>query len=362
MTLTLGLISGTSCDGVDIALADCSDPIQVIQTGFEPYPKDLQSDLHQLIESQQIALADYAALDMRLGVFFAEVVQRFLKQHAITPSDVLAIGSHGQTVFHQPEGRLSNTIQLGAPHRLAAETGIPVVAQFRQLDVAYGGQGAPLAPAIHRVLFYQKEPVAVINLGGIANISGFTEDHTYGYDTGPASCLMDGWAQKHLGKVYDADGAWAASGELIPDLLEQMLNAPYFKQPTPKSTGRELFNQLWLQQHLEGKSYAAVDVQCTLAQLTAQSVIDGLQWLSYQPSKLIICGGGAHNTYLIKRMQLLFAGDIISSTELGYDSDNIEALLMAYLAHAYMCWEQIDLSTVTGAPKALKYGVLFTPE
>ncbi|WP_395376258.1 anhydro-N-acetylmuramic acid kinase [Marinicella sp. W31] len=362
MSLTLGLISGTSCDGVDIALVDFDTGIQLIQAGFEPYPEEIQKRLHQLIESQHIELSVYAELDMQLGVFFAEAAQRFLHAHNIPHNQVTAIGSHGQTIFHQPNGDMRNTIQLGAPQRIAAETGIPVVARFRELDMAYAGQGAPLAPAIHRALFYKGVPIAAVNLGGIANISGFTEDKTYGFDTGPASCLMDGWIQQHHAKAYDADGAWAAEGQLLPDLLAQMLNEPYFHQAAPKSTGRELFNQYWLNQQLNGNEYNAADVQCTLAHLTAHSIVQGLQFLPYTAQQLVICGGGAHNGFLMRLLSSLFPGEVFSSSELGFDGDSVEAVLMAWLADQYMKGRTIDLSSVTGAEKALRYGVLFTPE
>ena len=362
MTLTLGLISGTSCDGVDLALVDCDQSIQLLEAGFEPYPDDIQHALHRLIESQQIELTAFAELDMRLASFFATAAQRFLKSHDISHSQVKAIGSHGQTIFHQPLGEMRNTLQLGAPQRIAAETGIPVVARFRELDMAYGGQGAPLAPAIHRALFYTGKPMAVLNLGGIANISGFTDDSTYGFDTGPASCLMDGWIQRHQGKAYDAEGAWAASGQLLPDVLAQMLKEPYFQHNVPKSTGRELFNQNWLQQQLEGHQYAPKDVQCTLAHLTAHSVVQGLQFLPYTAQQLVVCGGGAHNSFVMGLLSSLFAGEVCSSSALGFDGDSIEALLMAWLADQYLKGQPTDLRSVTGANKALKYGVLFSPE
>lgn len=362
MPLVVGAISGTSCDGLDMVLTECSaEGVKLIHTDYCAYPKSIKDCLEALIESQQISLSQYSDLDIMLADFYYQAIKAFLSRCRVNIQDVKIIGSHGQTVYHQPIGNYANTIQMGAPQYLAARSGVTVVSQFRHSDMFAGGQGAPLAPYIHRTLFYKNRPIAVVNLGGIANISGFDSDTTYGYDTGPANCLMNSWVNEKQGKPYDDCGAWACSGELNSNLLNELLQEPYFLQKTPKSTGRELFNLAWLKGKISSYSISDADVQSTLAYLTVNTVINGLDFLPYVPEQLILCGGGVHNDFLVGLFHDKFNGSVVTSDQLGYDADFIEALLVAWLSYQRIQEKHLNLMDVTGASKTALYGNIYQP-
>jgi anhydro-N-acetylmuramic acid kinase len=316
-----------------------------------------------MIESgQRPSTQDLEQADDQLAVFFSHTVQALLTLAGIEASSVVAIGSHGQTVWHDPNGARPETIQLGNPQLIAQNTGMTTVGDFRSRDVRAGGQGAPLAPLLHRALFQPEEGNRVVlNLGGIANISVVSSDGTVmGFDTGPANCLLDAWIQDQLGEHFDRGGAWAGGGVVNKLLLLDLMMDPYFKKPPPKSTGVEYFNLKWLQSR---KMVNAIDpraVQATLAQLTAGTVASSVA--PCNPADVLVCGGGAHNEDLLARLKNLLPGCTVGSTAIhGLDPDCIEALLFAWLARERIAGRLQDTGSITGAREPVLLGEIFKP-
>ncbi|WP_109077971.1 anhydro-N-acetylmuramic acid kinase [Aggregatibacter kilianii] len=367
----LGIMSGTSLDGVDIALMAFTEPPQFIAGQFTPMPSDLRQDLLQLVSQGSTTLQRLGELDHRLSLLYADAVNRFLATHHLQPQHIRAIGCHGQTVWHAPQGDFPFTMQLGDMNLLAARTGIDVVGDFRRKDMAFGGQGAPLVPAFHQALFYDERwATVVLNIGGISNISVlFPNQPIIGYDTGTGNALMDGWIERHLGKPYDADGQWARSGKVRSELLAEMLKEPYFQLPPPKSTGRELFNLAWLEKTLK-KTTALLgdippqDVQATLLEFTAQSIVLALNQLKTElPRRLLVCGGGAKNGLLMERLQaLLPQWQCLPTNDAGLDIDYVEAAAFAWLAYRRINNLPSNLPSVTGAQSAVSLGAIFPAE
>lgn len=282
MEYYIGIISGTSMDAVDAVLVDYSTmPGKIIETYSEPIPDDLRSDLLQLVSSQPFTFSFLGKLDVQVGKLFAHTVTKLIQRSNLEKHNINAIGSHGQTVWHQPDGENPFTIQIGDPNIIAEESGITTVADFRRRDIAVGGQGAPFVPVFHEALFRtDKEDRVILNLGGIANISVLPKNLSnpiIGFDTGPANTLSDLWIQRHFNKSYDDNGEWAASGSVNEELLKAMLADNYFDRKLPKSTGREYFNLAWVDKHLSDFSceLKPEDVQATLIELTARTVLKG---------------------------------------------------------------------------------------
>ena len=366
--LFIGMISGTSRDGVDAALVRFDDGMpQVVETVCEPYSPDIAAALRDLVLAGRHPTPDeLVSLDKPLAAHFSRVAISLLDKAGVNPQQVTAIGSHGQTVWHDPESPQPETIQLGNPESIAGQTGIVTVGDFRTADMEAGGQGAPLAPLLHRALFRPSGHDGsitriVLNLGGIANISIVEADGKIsGFDTGPANCLMDGWIHSHLGADFDQEGCWAASGECSARLLESMLSDPYFSKAAPKSTGVEYFNASWLEPHLMTEHVDSADVQATLAELTAVTVVNSIQ--PYAPQDVLVCGGGTHNAYLMNRLQVLLPGIPVSSTASeGLDPDWIEAILFAWLARERLSDRLQDTGAITGARKPVLLGKIFQP-
>jgi len=360
--LYIGVMSGTSCDGIDLALMDFETSIKTIDTAFYPFDDSLRNKLLQVISNQPLSVSALSQLDSALGQLYAKAINDFINQLAVQASDITAIGLHGQTVFHDPESQFANTIQLGSAAIVAKQTGILTVANFRQMDVAYGGQGAPLAPIFHQQLFNQiNHNVVVLNLGGMANISLIQDQMVLGFDTGPANCLTDEWVMENRSVAYDDAGEWASQGEVNQPLLSAMLSEPFFAKPFPKSTGRELFNREWLAKHLKQFNVLAVDVQATLVQLTVDTVVSAIQSLPQSIDKVVVCGGGVHNTFMLKLLQGKLDVPVDSSLKHGIDPDYVEAGLMAWLAAQNIANKRLDLSGMTGTNKPLIYGVRYVP-
>lgn len=344
-SLYIGLMSGTSLDGVDVALCHIDDKkCELVASLVYPLPSKLKSDILKTIEVKW-GLAWIGELDHRLGLLFGNAVNELLKQESLRENEVQAIGSHGQTLWHQPNGEYPFSLQLGDPNLITALTGIKVVADFRRKDIALGGQGAPLVPAFHQFLFSDiAESVAILNIGGMANITIIGET-LLGYDTGCGNVLMDAWIVRHQGKNYDRDGLWAKSGSVQYALLEKMLGDDYFSQPYPKSTGREKFNSKWLEDMLIGyEDVADVDIQRTLLELTAISISNEV--LKFQRDILLLCGGGARNIFLVERLQTLMPNLQIL---IANDADSLEAMAFAWLAYKRIHGEVVLLKDVTGA-------------
>ena len=351
-SLYLGLISGTSADGIDAALVRFEPRLEVVAARTTPYPEALRAKLLALATSNAaIALDDYGALDVAVGRCFAEAALALLRDSGIERTRVEAIGSHGQTVRHRPSGEHPFTLQIGDAAVIAEVTQIPTVADFRRADVAAGGQGAPLLPALHAALFASRGASRVIlNLGGIANITLLAPGReVIGFDTGPANCLLDAWSLFHLGKRRDDGGAWARSGRADRALLDALLSDPYFAAAPPKSTGREHFNLDWLEGRL-GENVAPADVQATLVALSAHSIADAIRANARDVREVFACGGGVHNPALMDALRERLAPATLQTTSaLGLDPDYVEAAGFAWLARARLQGAPGNLPAVTGA-------------
>ena len=339
MALYLGLISGTSMDAIDAALVDIDGSRCMLTHALSrPYPEGLRTQLFKLInEPERCHLDEVGRLDTEIGEAFATTALDLLQEAKVSAARVTAIGSHGQTLRHQPHGEHPFTWQVGNPHLIAERTGITTVADFRRRDVAAGGEGAPLMPAFHQaVLASAEENRAVINVGGIANLTWLPRSGTVvGFDTGPGNCLMDAWAMRHLGVAYDRDGAWAANGRTHDELLNHLLGEPYFAAEPPKSTGRELFNMGWLEGKLAQfrKAPKPEDVQATLCELTARTIADAVSGLD-ETQRVLLCGGGSHNRELLRRLGAhLPRTRVETTTALGLDPRAVAQVLLAREAH-----------------------------
>lgn len=359
----LGLMSGTSMDGVDVALVDFSGPHpRLLDCQTYPYPADLLKDLHQLCDASQNEIEKMGKADRAVGKVFAQASLDLLKANYVRPDQVIAIGSHGQTIRHIPQGHDAFSLQIGDPNTIAALTQIDVVADFRRKDVALGGQGAPLVPAFHHAIFSTpNKSRIVINIGGISNITYLPKSgaaNIIGFDTGPGNTLMDAWCKKHTGKDYDNKGEWAAQSSPNPDLLRRLLAHPYFSASAPKSTGRELFNIHWLEQHLAElpTQLEPQTVQATLVMLTSQSIVKHIHQFS-DVEEVYVCGGGALNEFLLEELESeLHEIELFTTEELGIAAEAVEAMAFAWLAYAYNHKIAGNITSVTGASRAAILG------
>lgn len=357
----IGIMSGTSLDGVDVVLVDFAHSTPVlIDSLLVPYPVELRSDLAQLSQPGANEIEQLGVIEADLAVCYANTVQQLLTQCGLQPHQIEAIGCHGQTIRHRPLARHPFSYQIGDMHRLAALTGIRVIGDFRRKDIAFGGQGAPLVPAFHQAVFSNPtQGRCILNIGGIANITLLLPHQpVLGFDTGPGNCLLDNWIELQQGLSFDADGTFASSGQLQPALLAQLLSDPYFQQTGPKSTGREYFNLAWLQQHLALNTYAVADVQRTLSRFSAGSI--ALAISQYPVQEIFVCGGGAHNRQLLTDLaELLPQCQIQSTAALGVAPDWVEAMAFAWLAFAYDLRLPGNIPAVTGARQAVVLGLEF---
>lgn len=362
----VGLMSGTSQDAVDGVLAAFSPthPPQLIASHSAALPAALRRDLDALQAPGGGDLDLALRLHHELALRFADCAVELLAAAGLDRNDVRAIGSHGQTVRHQPNNPAPHSLQLGNAALIAARTGIATVADFRSGDIAAGGQGAPLVPAFHKAVFGDRPGRAVLNLGGIANVSvpDLAGLRPWGWDLGPANTLLDAWARRHLGQPYDADGEFAAAGTVARRLLGDLLSHPFLARPAPKSTGREDFNLPWLDSVLAGHGpLPPADVQATLAEFTAACVELGLTGLT-MINELLVCGGGVRNGDLMRRIAARLPGMRVASTaSAGIDPQWVEALAFAWLARQRMHEQALDLSTVTGATRPVLLGCVYLP-
>ena len=364
----VGLMSGTSMDGIDAALVAFGDhQCEVQATQAVDYPKDLRDEL--LTASRQPAqctVDKIGQLDRWIGECFRDATLQLLKKANVDSRSVVAIGSHGQTLRHQPRGARPFTLQIGDPNIIASGTGITTVGDFRRRDLAVGGEGAPLAPAFHRWLFADTDKSrAVLNIGGIANVTMLsnTTDRVIGFDTGPGNTLLDGWIRANLDKPFDSDGGWSRSGTVNEPLLGQMLADPYFDQPPPKSTGFEYFNGGWTRSRLAslgGLTIPAADIQATLAELSARTIATSILKFAPDIDEVLVCGGGIHNADLMQRLRGYLTGAQVSSTDLyGLHPDWVEAAAFAWLAKRRLEGKTGNLPEVTGASRAAVLGAIY---
>lgn len=358
--LFIGLMSGTSTDGVDAVLADLSDEApRILAQASLPMPDPLRNEFLALNQPGSNELARAALAGNELARLYAQASKRVLDLAGLATKDVTAIGAHGQTVRHAPES--GYTLQINSPALLAELTGIAVIADFRTRDVAAGGQGAPLVPGFHAAIFRCGHPRAVLNLGGIGNITVLHPGQAVrGFDTGPANVLLDLWCQRNTGAAYDNQGQWAASGRSIPELLEMLIrDEPWFALPPPKSTGRDLFNAQWLESRLAAfaaNPLAACDVQASLQSLTVHTIANALETWAPETQDILVCGGGAQNDGLMRELATITQRRVRPTSELGVPVQAVEALAFAWLAQAYERACPAGLPEVTGARHATVLG------
>ncbi len=359
-SLFIGVMSGTSLDGADAALVEFAGPTpRTVAFASMPFPPGLKQRVLDLCEPETDSLELAGIVSLELSELYARVVQGVIAAGGIDRSTVAAIGCHGQTVRHRPD--LGFTTQLNDPARLAELTGMNVVADFRRRDMAAGGQGAPLVPAFHEALFRCADRSrAVVNIGGISNVTALSTGRpTLGFDCGPGNVLLDGWARRHLGAEFDENGRWAAVGTTDDALLERLMREPFIGLPPPKSTGRELFRLAWLDERLAA-GYEAADVQSTLTDFTARSIVDAVERFCPETEEIYLSGGGARNATLVDRIVRRAPGRIVATTDvLGVPTTHVESMAFAWLAMKCLRLEPVDLSAVTGAAGPRILGALY---
>ncbi|MEW6990341.1 anhydro-N-acetylmuramic acid kinase [Colwelliaceae bacterium 6441] len=366
----IGIMSGTSADGVDLALVDFSSgTAQLIAHSYQTYNDSLHQKITSLYSPSQNEIDRMGSLGIELAHFFSQAIQQLLKQEQLTAEHIIAIGCHGQTIRHRPitDHHTTHpfTLQIGCNQTLACLTNIKVIGDFRTKDMALGGQGAPLVPAFHQYLFArEKQDIVIVNLGGIANITFLPQDtnnEIIGFDTGPANALLDAWCYKNTGNRYDKNGQWAAQGQICQSLLNQLLSDSYFSLPAPKSTGREYFNLAWLTSYIDKLSLPAVDIQATLSALTARSIAEEINQLT--PKAFVyLCGGGIDNSYCYKLLEQELNSHFVKTINaLNLNNNAFEAMAFAWLAFAYDKRFYGNIPTVTGASQKTILGIKFSP-
>lgn len=362
--LYIGLMSGTSLDGLDAALVDFgAQPPRLLATHCAAIEPALRSELAELCHGTSEEIDRMGRADRALGAALAEVTNALLQHTGLSHRDIRAIGSHGQTIRHRPDGTRPFTLQIGDPTTIAHQTGITTVADFRRRDIAAGGQGAPLVPLFHRAVFGGVRSRAIVNIGGMANVTALASDGgLLGFDTGPGNVLLDGWNQRHGRGSYDADGHWAGSGRVIDPLLQQLLTEPFFRAAPPKSTGREQFNLGWLDHQLLqfGADATAADVQATLAELTAAGIADAIAALPFSVNEVYVCGGGAYNRDLMLRLEQRLHPRLLANTaQLGIAPEWVEAAAFAWLAKQALTGLPANDPAVTGAERPCILGAIY---
>lgn len=365
--LYIGIMSGTSLDGIDGVLCDFNNnKVKIIENITIPFSQCLHKDLQELLKSFTIHLEKLGELEVRLAIDYAKVVTGLLDKSGINAKDILAIGCHGQTVFHKPDGDYPFSLQLVDGNKLAALTGIKVICDFRRMDMAFGGSGAPLTPAFHQgFLNSSSEKRVILNLGGIANITILDPigNNIIGFDTGPANCLLDLWIQDQFQIPYDSNGAIAKSGNMINKLLDSMLKTPYFSQKTPKSTGKEIFHLNWVNQSIKNSNitiYSKEDIARTLLELTAVTIVNAIKKYGIHGIDAIyVCGGGAYNSYLLQRISELSSVKIAMTNELGIDVGSVEPVAFAWFAKQRIENKPANYESVTGATRRCILGALY---
>lgn len=360
----IGLISGTSVDGVDTAVCRFGErSCEVVAARTFALPPAIAERVQNLIRSGRGSLAEIGSIDVALGRFFGDCALALVRSAGLTTSEIMAIGHHGQTVWHEPAPPEPFSWQLGDPNSVAAITGIDTVADLRGIDIALGGQGAPLVPAFHAWLFGSDSvPRIILNIGGIANVTVLVPGRpVLGFDTGPGNTLLDHWIRQSRNRPYDDRGGWAASGEADDSLLSALLGDAYFSLRPPKSTGRELFNAEWLQDHLDRLTagLSDVNVAASLLELSARTICDAIAGLGLADYELFACGGGVRNLALMARIGELTGRKPRTTAELGLDPDFVEAAAMAWLARARVTREPGNLPTVTAARQSAVIGALY---
>lgn len=365
MILAIGLMSGTSIDGIDAALCRFENGAWsgIVATHSQAYPEPLRDELlaMQLEPGKPRSLRDWVRLDEDVAIHFAGTANALMRKSGVGPGAIAVIGSHGQTVFHDPRG-IGSSWQLGNPSRIAALTGVTTVADFRRADIAHGGEGAPLVPAFHQALFFDPaEPRCVLNVGGIANLTVLEAGSVKGFDTGPGNALMDSWCERHRRGAYDENGQWAAGGALHQPLLDTLAQDPYFAQPPPKSTGRDRFNLEWiLARYPQLDLLEPASVQRTLCELTARTVAAAVGTHAPGTRRVMVCGGGARNRFLMERLAALMPATTVETTDAhGLDTQWVESAAFAWLALQTLEGRPGNLPSATGACRPAILGGIY---
>jgi anhydro-N-acetylmuramic acid kinase len=357
-------MSGTSLDGIDAALVafDGHRP-RLVDTYYKAFEPDFRERLKNFCFAESVELRTFGELDACFGQYLADSANALLTQSGIDSKSIAAIGSHGQTVYHHPHDPYPFTLQIGDPNRIAEITGITTVADFRRRDIAAGGQGAPLAPAFHdAVLRTETENRAVVNIGGIANVTLLPKDEgrpAIGFDSGPGNTFLDLWTKRQLARPMDENGKWAKSGTVCEDLLKALLADPYFGLPAPKSTGQEYFSANWLESRLARFRLDPADVQATLCQFTADSIAEAIRRHEPRTDRVLLCGGGVHNDFLVSRIARQLACPVESTAACGIDPDWVEAMAFAWLARQTLEGLAGNLPEVTGAAHPAVLGGIY---
>jgi len=366
--LYVGLMSGTSLDAVDAVVVSIDESDITLMASCEhAIPFDLRQKVLAVCNGQKTTLRDIGLIDHQLGKLYAKTTNSLLKQANLHPKEIVAIGNHGQTVFHQPDSDTPFTMQLGDANLIAALTGIDTVADFRRIDIALGGQGAPLVPAFHQFLFERRDSTTVIlNIGGVSNISVIpVTGEITGFDTGPGNLLMDGWCEAHTGQTYDQNALWAIQGKTNVTLLHQLLSDSFLLKTPPKSTGREHYNLDWLEKQIAKSSLtqtiSPLDVQRTLCEFTAQTIAHQVvKFTQGNSCELLVCGGGANNPLLMEILQQHLSDWLVIPTiDRGIQGEYMEAMAFAWLARQRIHNQPSNLPSVTGAKQQASLGVYY---
>jgi len=361
----IGLMSGTSIDGIDAALVDFTDKKNhLIAFDYLPFAAEVQQQIKLISQPDtQISLKDYGALDAQLGLLFSQSVKALLKKASLPASSIKAIGSHGQTIYHAPDDQWPFSLQIGDPNIIAEQTGITTIADFRRRDIAAQGQGAPLVPAFHQAVFaHPDENRCIVNIGGIANITVLPKNKSTsvtGFDTGPGNTLMDCWIHKHQQLGYDKNGEWAQSGSVNHELVELLKQDLYFSAAPPKSTGKEYFSLPWLYQYVDAGKFNPEDIQATLCFLSASTICDAIKQHAPGTERVLICGGGIHNHYLLQLIEQQLDCPVESTAQYGIDPDHVEAVAFAWLARQTYNNLPGNLKEVTGAKNSVILGGIY---
>lgn len=363
----IGLMSGTSVDGIDAALVEfIEDKIRLVAFEYLPFSKATQKKIQHLSQADcPILLKKYGTLDTQLGVLFSQAVNNLLDKANLSNSSITAIGSHGQTIYHATDIASAFSLQISDPNIIAETTGITTVSDFRRRDIAAGGQGAPLVPAFHQAVFAQtfdltQQNISVINIGGIANISYLSSNKVIGFDIGPGNTLMDHWCQKNLDIAFDTNGEWAKTGTPNPTLVNHLKQDPYFDLVPPKSTGKEYFSPNWLNEKISHFSECDInDIQASLCQFTAETIVEAIHQHAPDTNHTLICGGGIHNEYLINTIKESLSHSVSSTSEFGINPDHVEAMAFAWLARQTIKNLPGNLTEVTGAKNPVILGGIY---
>ncbi len=364
--LVIGTMCGTSMDSLDIALVEFtadSHP-KVLRADSYALPKDYKTRYLGIIDAKDsTSLQELGELDAWTGRVYAELINKFIIENQLDRKQIQAVANHGQTLWHAPNAREPFSMQIGSSSHIAQLTQITTVGDFRNPDIAAGGQGAPLAPLLHREIFFnQSEPRCIVNIGGLSNVSILQLDKYIGFDTGPGNVLLDCWTAQHFAMPYDKDGEVAATGNVIPELLNAMLGDPYFNKTPPKSTGREYFNPAWLQKYLQdfaSNNYIPEDVLATLVALTSQTIVTAIKEHAVHATQVYVCGGGAKNLQIIAGLSSLLEKQVHTTSVLGVAPDWIEATLFAWLAYKRINRLPSDLTEITGAKQPVILGAVY---